>query len=36
MIQTEIQKLINQKKDDVQNESDEINDVDIENPSETE
>ena len=36
MTQTEIQKLINQKKDDVQNESDEINDVDIENPSETE
>ena len=36
MTQTEIQKLINQKKDDVQNEYDEINDVDIENPSETE
>ena len=36
MTQTEIQKLINQKKDDVQNESDEINDADIENPSETE
>ena len=36
MTQTEIQKLINQKKDDVQNESDELNDEDIENPSETE
>jgi len=36
MTQTEIQKLINQKKDDVQNESDEINDADLENPSETE
>lgn len=36
MTQTEIQKLINQKKDDVQNESGEINDVDVENPSETE
>lgn len=36
MTQTEIQKLINQKKDDVQNESNEIDDVDIENPSETE
>jgi len=36
MTQNEIQKLINQKKDDVQNESDEINDADIENPSETE
>ena len=36
MTQTEIQKLINQKKDDVQNESDEIDDVEIENSSEAE
>ena len=36
MTQTEIQKLINQKKDDIQNESDETNDADIENLSETE